>query len=104
MNNNILVRNYLTKIIVKYTSLRAEDVTMDISFEELGINSFMMLEMVTEIECEWGIKLSKTIFFEYPNLKELSEYFEKNYEEFFNMPSEKLENDKKQFLIEEELL
>src|SRR6185312_3270423 len=44
-------------------------------FEAYGINSVMILELNKILEDEFGGELSKTLFFEYRNLAELTDYF-----------------------------
>ncbi|MFS0873158.1 SDR family NAD(P)-dependent oxidoreductase [Paenibacillus xylanilyticus] len=50
-------------------------------FEAYGINSVMILELNKLFEDAFGSGLSKTLFFEYRNLEDLSGYFLEEYEE-----------------------
>lgn len=98
--NNIKMEDYLKSIIQKYTDLACEGIEVETHFQELGINSFMMMEMAKEISEELKITLPNTIFFEYSNLKELATYFDNNHTEAIkNWSSSSSEN---QFLIEDD--
>lgn len=52
----------------------AEKIDARLPLENYGLTSVMILELTAELEKKFG-SLSKTLFFEYQNLKELSAYF-----------------------------
>ena len=51
-----------------------DEIDVDVSFDEYGINSVMIVELNKSFEDVFG-SLSKTLFFEYSNIEELAEYF-----------------------------
>jgi polyketide synthase PksN len=51
----------------------------DAPFEKYGIDSIMVIQLTTQLEKVFG-SLSKTLFFEYKDLKSLTEYFLKKYQ------------------------
>lgn len=45
------------KIMCEQLELNAEEVTMDTSFEELGVDSLDLFQIIIEIEEEFGIQI-----------------------------------------------
>ena len=69
------ITNYL---INKLSSIVPEGTWLsdtETSFLELGLDSSRLVVMAQEIEEETDIELSPTVFFEYPNIQELTEFF-----------------------------
>ncbi|MBR3772655.1 MAG: SDR family NAD(P)-dependent oxidoreductase, partial [Clostridium sp.] len=54
------------------------------NFMELGIDSTSLIALAEEIEKEIEIELYPTIFFEYQNIEEMTEYFSKEHKEAFD--------------------
>lgn len=94
-------QEYFKQVISKYTAINPEQIDSNTNFQDFGINSFMMLEMIEEVEGELGIQLSKTIFFQCLNLQELSSYFEKNYPNLFTADKAPSEQD---YLVVEDVI
>ena len=55
------------------------------SFDECGTDSVMIMQLNAELEKKYG-PVSKTLFFEYQNLNELSQYFLKMFPENYSSP------------------
>jgi acyl transferase domain-containing protein/acyl carrier protein/short-subunit dehydrogenase involved in D-alanine esterification of teichoic acids len=70
--------NLLKGIIAEETSIPVEKIDSKTSFEEYGIDSIIINGFNTKIEKYVG-NISKTLFFEYECLKDLTEYFVNNY-------------------------
>ncbi len=99
MNANILAQKtplYLKGLIAKLTHLDISSISDDQEFEELGIDSVMILELNEELEKTFP-DLQKTLFFEYFSIKELAPYFIENYQEelmtLFEMKKEEILTD-----------
>ncbi|MFL0804912.1 MAG: SDR family NAD(P)-dependent oxidoreductase [Agarilytica sp.] len=72
------VHSMLKELLSEPLGLSVEDIDVDESFESYGINSVMIVELNKRFETQFG-PLSKTLFFEYGNIDELSEYFIDNH-------------------------
>lgn len=70
-----LVVDYLKQKIAPIVGLEPHELDANTEFEFYGINSVMILELNEMLELEFGDTLSKTLFFEYQSLGELSQYF-----------------------------
>ena len=71
---------YLTKVISEKTRISLGDMDKNEPFEKYGIDSILIMELTRELEKRFG-ELPKTLFFEYQNISELSNYFVQNYRE-----------------------
>ncbi|UUA73397.1 SDR family NAD(P)-dependent oxidoreductase [Cellvibrio sp. QJXJ] len=65
---------YLKRVLSRYAELPVEQIKAEAELEEYGIDSVMAIGMTKELEKDFG-RLSKTLFFEYRTLEELSGYF-----------------------------
>ncbi len=70
----------LKELLSEPLGLAVEDVDIEESFESYGINSVMIVDLNKRFENKFG-GLSKTLFFEYANIEELSEYFIENHQD-----------------------
>ena len=61
------VKKIIYKVLSKETELAESEINEETSFEELGIESVMMLSITRKLEEYFG-ELPKTLFFEYDNL------------------------------------
>lgn len=66
---------YFTKILSVALKLSESKISVDKPMEEYGIDSVLVIRMTNELEKIFG-SLSKTLFFEYQTIRELTEYFE----------------------------
>ncbi|HEY0139905.1 MAG TPA: SDR family NAD(P)-dependent oxidoreductase [Thermoanaerobaculia bacterium] len=71
-------RVYLRSLIAGPIGLAAEEIDFQASFDEYGVNSVMVVELNEIFETVFG-PLSKTLFFEYRSIDELSRYFLEEY-------------------------
>jgi acyl transferase domain-containing protein/acyl carrier protein len=66
--------NYLKQLISKVLKLPASRIDAEAPMEQYGIDSIMTTQLTRELEQTFG-SLSKTLFFEYQNIRELTGYF-----------------------------
>lgn len=72
---------YIKNLLVTVLKIPAEEIETGTPLNEYGINSVMIIQFTQEMEVKFG-SLSKTLFFEYENIAELTEYFlEAHYEQ-----------------------
>ncbi|MCG8339224.1 MAG: SDR family NAD(P)-dependent oxidoreductase [Proteobacteria bacterium] len=72
--------NFLTGLLEKVTKLPRQKLHANKAFEKFGINSIMISNLNRELEETFG-DISKTLFFEYRTIAELSDYFYENHQE-----------------------
>ncbi|NSL86228.1 SDR family NAD(P)-dependent oxidoreductase [Chitinophaga sp. Mgbs1] len=70
---------YLKELLSAVIKLPADAIDADAPFENYGIDSIMVLQLTNHLEQVFG-SLSKTLFFEYQNIRELTRYFLHAYE------------------------
>ncbi len=73
-NNYKQVETYLKEQLAPIMKLSPSRLRSQVPFEKYGINSIMILEVMRHLEQEFG-PLSKTLFFEYQTLEDLTKYF-----------------------------
>ncbi len=71
---------YIKKIIAEVINLPVEKVSSKTDFDEYGIDSVMIMELISRFEKDFR-NLPKTIFFEHKNIESLAGYFVRNHEE-----------------------
>ncbi|MED0939953.1 amino acid adenylation domain-containing protein [Bacillus mobilis] len=71
---------FLKEMVSKATKVPTYKIDDEEPFEVYGIDSVMILNLNTELETQFG-EISKTLFFEYQNIQELSQYFIENHYE-----------------------
>ena len=69
--------DWLRSTLAQLLNVQEQLLTEDSSFDELGIDSVLSMNLISHLEKEVGA-LPKTLFFEYTTLSELTEYFLKN--------------------------
>ncbi|SOD99165.1 non-ribosomal peptide synthetase [Spirosoma fluviale] len=67
-------QQFFRELIAQATKLPVSQVRPDEAFEQYGIDSVMILTLNEELEGYFG-ELPKTLFFEFQNLRELTDYF-----------------------------
>ncbi len=72
--SNDLVSAFLKKVIIEETKLENTHIKPDEVWTNLGIDSTVNLRLLASLERSFG-ELPKTLFFEYTNLNNLTEYF-----------------------------
>ena len=65
---------YCTEILASVLKMSADRIRVETPMEEFGLDSVMVMQLTIHLEKTFG-PLSKTLFFEHPNLLALSEYF-----------------------------
>lgn len=68
------VTAYFKEILSFAIKMPAHQIKADAPLEKYGIDSIMVMKLTDELEKKFG-PLSKTLFFEYQNIKELAAYF-----------------------------
>lgn len=74
------VEALLKETISKETKFPLEEIHAEELFGNYGIDSVTILNITRELEKDFG-ELSKTLFFEYPTIAELTDYFIENHKE-----------------------
>ncbi len=69
---------YLTDIVADITHTPKERLKPDRALDEFGIDSIMVTRLNTRLEQDIGL-ISKTLFYEYPNLRALAEHLAKHH-------------------------
>ena len=66
--------NYFKKLLSSVIKLPANRIEADAPLEKYGIDSVMVMQLTSQLEKTFG-SLSKTLFFEYQNIQEITGYF-----------------------------
>ncbi len=66
--------SYFKKLVSSVIKLPVNRIEEDASFEKYGLDSILVMRLTRELEKNFGV-LSKTLFFEYRNIKEITDYF-----------------------------
>ncbi|TCS93644.1 beta-ketoacyl synthase N-terminal-like domain-containing protein [Hazenella coriacea] len=78
------IQKYVMDKLNKMTASQLRESNIDtIHVMELGLSSLELVALTKEIERDAEIELNPTLFFEYPNLKELTEFFAKEHQSSF---------------------
>ncbi|MBN2441541.1 MAG: SDR family NAD(P)-dependent oxidoreductase, partial [Spirochaetales bacterium] len=72
--------DYLKTELSSIIGLPPDRIDTDVEFENYGIDSVMIMKLNNQLEKTFG-SLSKTLFFEYRNIAELTDYFLESYED-----------------------
>lgn len=71
------VSAWLRTTLAQLLNIPSDQLTAERSFEDLGVDSVLSMNLISHLEKEVGT-LPKTLFFEYPTMSELSDYFQEN--------------------------
>ncbi|WP_181950821.1 beta-ketoacyl synthase N-terminal-like domain-containing protein, partial [Sporomusa ovata] len=74
------VVDFLKQLFSSIIKLPPHRIEEDAPLEKYGIDSVMIMQLTNQLEKRFG-SLPKTLFFEYQNIQELSEYFLQSYRE-----------------------
>jgi acyl transferase domain-containing protein len=77
------IQKYLVNKLGKIINERSRLSDIEVNLMELGVESSQLMDLANEIEQEAHIELSPAVFFEYPNIKELTEFFSQDYQDSF---------------------
>nr|WP_255298241.1 SDR family NAD(P)-dependent oxidoreductase [Brevibacillus dissolubilis] len=72
--------HYLKKLLSSVIQLPEHKIEADAPMEKYGIDSLMVMQLTNQLEQSFG-SLSKTLFFEYQNIRELTGYFLESHRE-----------------------
>ncbi|PEA37028.1 hypothetical protein CON45_21555 [Priestia megaterium] len=87
------IRKYLTGKLMEIIDVGAKLNHIEANLMDLGLESAQFIKLADEIEKEIKINLNPTLFFEYPNIKELTSFFfEEHYDAFIQMLGNKFNN------------
>ncbi|KFF06343.1 SDR family NAD(P)-dependent oxidoreductase [Flavobacterium reichenbachii] len=75
---------FLRRVLQTSSSKDISRISSEKNFMDMGIDSSELIALVKIMEEELGAELYPTLFFEYQNLKELSEYLEEEYPNRFS--------------------
>nr|WP_185929342.1 SDR family NAD(P)-dependent oxidoreductase [Paenibacillus sp. SDF0028] len=76
----VKTEDFLKEILGREIKLSVDKISSRESLEKYGIDSVMVMSLTQELERDFG-GLSKTLFFEYQNISELTGYFLKNHQQ-----------------------
>jgi acyl transferase domain-containing protein len=77
------IQNYLMDKLRKILPNISKLSNLEVNLMDLGLESSQLVALTSEIEKETKIELNPTLFFEYPNIKELTEYFSQEHQGLF---------------------
>jgi polyketide synthase PksN len=77
------IKKYLTNKLSKIIPDRSRLQNFKANLMDLGLQSSQLLAMTDEITQETNVELYPTLFFEYPSIEELVEYFAQEHQESF---------------------
>ncbi len=70
-HNNESIQNEFIQILVKKTHRSAKDISIDASFNGLGIDSIATIEIIREVNQLWGLNLEVANLYAYPTIRKL---------------------------------
>ena len=68
------IQEELITILCRVIKLKKEDIEVDVNFSEYGVDSIMMMNIMSHIEKHYQLDLALTALFDYSTVEELSEY------------------------------
>ncbi|WP_127530129.1 alpha/beta fold hydrolase [Paenibacillus kobensis] len=77
------IRRDLQQIIAGLTDRETQEVNIDLSFYEQGMDSRQLLTFVDRLEAKLGFELYPTLMFEYTNIEGLAAYLLETYEDSY---------------------
>ncbi|MCY8472948.1 beta-ketoacyl synthase N-terminal-like domain-containing protein [Bacillus halotolerans] len=77
------IRSYLTDKLAEKTANPSKLSLAKVHIMDLGIDSSQLIALSRELESETKIELNPTLFFEYPSLQELVDFFAEKHEKSF---------------------
>lgn len=78
------IHDYLKKKIAGYLNQPIKKFDGDTNFMSLGMDSVSLIHLASEIEEDVKIELYPTVFFEYQNINEMTEFLENEYRDAFD--------------------
>ncbi|MCP4623851.1 MAG: hypothetical protein GY850_10005, partial [bacterium] len=78
------IRQYLIDELNAVTKVKHGLSDIDANLMDLGVASEKLVELTNMLEKTFNLELDATLLFEFPNIRELSEYFAREYEDVFS--------------------
>ncbi len=78
LNIRVKVKEYLKALISEVTELGLHKIKETVTFDKFGVDSFTIMKLNNSLEESFG-ELSKTLFFEYQTINELTDFFLENH-------------------------
>ncbi|NOU16649.1 MAG: SDR family NAD(P)-dependent oxidoreductase [Bacteroidales bacterium] len=78
------IQKYLMQKLEKYLPGASKRLSSNANLMEFGLDSSHLVALAHEIEKETGIEFGQSLFFEYPNINELTEFFSKEHHDLMN--------------------
>jgi acyl transferase domain-containing protein/SAM-dependent methyltransferase len=75
------VRSALTQAVSRLLRCRIEDLDPDVELGELGFDSIAFTELTAQLNEDYGLELTPTVFFEHPTLEKLSRHLARTHQE-----------------------
>lgn len=69
-----LVQQQLSAIVMDFLKIPAEDIDLDTILLDLGFDSIGLTTFANAVNEKYGLDVTPVLFFEYPNIKEISNY------------------------------
>ncbi len=82
------VQNILLQAVSKLLKVKSEDIDVDADLSEYGFDSITFTEFANQLNQEYRLELTPTIFFEYPTLHSFAEYLVEEHQAVFNVEPE----------------
>lgn len=79
-----LLRKDLLSMVTSTLMIKEELFSPDVDMSEYGLDSISLTKFFTELNERYSLDLTPAVFFEYPTLNLLSDYFLDNYQEQFS--------------------
>ena len=70
----LLVQHQLSAIVMDFLKIPAEDIDFDTILLDLGFDSIGLTTFANAVNEKYGLDVTPVLFFEYPNIKEISNY------------------------------
>lgn len=84
----VLTFTLLTRLLSEELKIPMAEMDPEINFEEFGVDSIILTNLIPKAEALIGAKLDPTIFLENPTLKQLSSYLDQNLVKSIDVDSE----------------
>lgn len=69
------IQSWLRERIATEGNIKPEDISLDTPFPNYGLDSIVIVTLVDDLEDYLGASLDPTIFWEYPTIKALTDWF-----------------------------
>lgn len=77
------IESYLLQKVTEIAAGSVEDIDVESNLMDLGLSSVQLVETGTAVGADTGLELDPTLFFEYPSIAELTQYFSEEHAQSF---------------------